>query len=41
VVYRQHRQVRQIVQAVARRPWPEFSVEAISEWLARHPHLAG
>ena len=41
VVYRQHRQVRQIVQAVARRPWPEFSVEAITEWLARHPHLAG
>ena len=37
VVYRQHRQVRRIVQAAARRPWPEFSVEAISEWLARHP----
>jgi dTMP kinase len=41
VVYRQHRQVRQIVQDVARRPWPEFSAEALTEWLARQPGLAG
>ena len=40
-VYRQHQQIRRIVQDAARRPWPEFSVEALSEWLTRHPDLAG
>ena len=40
-VYRQHQQVRQIVQRATRRRWPEFSAEAVSEWLARQPHLAG
>ena len=40
-VYQQHRQVRQIVEQCARRPWPDFSVEALTEWLSRHPDLAG
>ena len=39
VVYRQHQQVRQLVQKAERRPWAEFSAEAVSEWLSRHPHL--
>jgi dTMP kinase len=41
VVYRQHQQVRKIVQGVVRRPWTEFSAEAVREWLTRHPDLAG
>jgi len=40
LVYRQHQQVRRLVQKVARRPWTEFSAEAVSEWLTRHPKLA-
>jgi dTMP kinase len=40
-VYRQHQQVRGLVQDAGRRPWPEFSAEAVSEWLSRHPELAG
>jgi len=41
LVYRQHQQVRQIVQGAARRPWAKFSAEALTEWLTRHPDLAG
>jgi dTMP kinase len=41
VVYRQHQQVRQLVRKRVRRPWTEFSADAVSEWLIRHPHLAG
>jgi dTMP kinase len=40
-VYRQHRQVREIVEHARRRPWPEFSAEALTEWLSRRPDLAG
>jgi hypothetical protein len=40
-VYHQHRGVRQIVEGATRRPWPEFSNEALIEWLARRPDLAG
>lgn len=40
-VYRQHQEVRRIVQAARRRPWPEFSSEALGEWLTRRPVLAG
>jgi dTMP kinase len=40
-VYRQHQQVRRLVQSAIRRPWPEFNAEALSEWLTRHPALAG
>ena len=39
-VYRQHQQVRALVQAAHRRPWREFSSEAVSEWLTRHPDAA-
>jgi hypothetical protein len=39
-VYRQHQQVRRLVQATTRRPWSDFSNEALTEWLTRHPHLA-
>lgn len=41
LVYRQHQQVRRIVQGAARRPWAKFSAEALTEWLTRHPDLAG
>jgi dTMP kinase len=34
-VYRQHQQVRALVQGAARRPWSQFSSEALEEWLAR------
>jgi dTMP kinase len=40
LVYRQHQQVRHLVQHAERRPWAEFSSEAVIEWLARHPALA-
>jgi dTMP kinase len=40
-VYRQHQQVRRLVQSAIRRPWPEFNGEALSEWLTRHQELAG
>jgi hypothetical protein len=33
--------VRRLVQSAIRRPWPEFNAEALSEWLTRHPALAG
>ncbi len=38
-VYRQHQSVRRLVEATPRRPWTEFSGEAIAEWL-RHDPLA-
>ena len=34
-VYRQHRRVRTLVQRAVRRPWAQFSGEAVEEWLAR------
>jgi dTMP kinase len=40
-VYRQHQRVRQLVEAVKRRPWPEYSGEAVSEWLRHDPASAG
>jgi dTMP kinase len=36
-VYRQHQRVRRIVQDAARRPWLEFSAEAVAEWLTHDP----
>jgi dTMP kinase len=36
-VYRQHLEVRQLVQKIERRPWPAFSQEAVSEWVMRQP----
>ena len=38
-VYRLHQQVRELVQAAERRPWPTYSAEALTEWLQRHPDL--
>lgn len=40
-VYRQHQRVRRLVEGATRRPWQEFSAEAVAEWLRRHPELAG
>jgi dTMP kinase len=36
-VYRQHQRVRRIVQEAKRRPWPEYSEEAVAEWLRHDP----
>ena len=38
-VYRQHTLVRALVAETAKRPWPEFSRDAVEEWL-RKPKLA-
>ena len=32
-VYRQHTKVRKLVEQAVKRPWPEFSEEAVEEWL--------
>jgi dTMP kinase len=37
-VYRQHQHVRQLVEDATRRPWPEYSAEAVAEWL-RYDHV--
>jgi hypothetical protein len=34
-VYRQHTHVRQLVEQAAKRPWLEFSEEAVEEWLIK------
>ena len=34
-VYRQHTRVRELVENAAKRPWPEFSEEAVEEWLKK------
>jgi dTMP kinase len=34
-VYRQHQQVRGHVERARKRPWPEYSTDAVAEWL-RH-----
>ena len=36
-VYRQHQQVRALVEQTTRRPWPEYSAEAVAEWLRHDP----
>jgi dTMP kinase len=38
-VYRQHQQVRRLVEHATKRPWPEYSGDAVAEWL-RHDHAA-
>ena len=35
-VYRQHTRVRELVESVAKRPWTDFSKDAVEEWL-RNP----
>ncbi len=32
-VYRQHTRVRELVESVAKRPWTDFSKDAVEEWL--------
>jgi len=34
-VYRQHTQVRALIEAAEKRPWPVFSKDAVEEWLRR------
>ena len=36
-VYRQHRQVRRLLDGATKRTWPEYSSEAVSEWLRHDP----
>jgi dTMP kinase len=38
-VYRQHQQVRRLVEQAKKRPWPEYSSDAVAEWL-RHDRAA-
>lgn len=39
-VYRQHTQVRELVEKAEKRPWPVFSRDAVEEWL-RRPQAPG
>ena len=34
-VYRQHTRVRALVEHAEKRPWPEFSRDAVAEWLTK------
>ncbi|HXG87263.1 MAG TPA: hypothetical protein VNJ02_02920 [Vicinamibacterales bacterium] len=36
-VYHQHQKVRELVEAATRRPWPDYSAEAVAEWLRNDP----
>ena len=36
-VYRQHTYIRKLVEGAQKRPWPEFSREAVEEWLTQPP----
>jgi dTMP kinase len=36
-VYRQHTRVRELVEKVKKRPWPDFSEKAVAEWLTKSP----
>jgi len=36
-VYRQHQRVRELVESATKRPWPEYSAEAVAEWLRHTP----
>lgn len=36
-VYRQHQQLRRLLDGATKRPWPEYSSEAVSEWLRHDP----
>jgi dTMP kinase len=36
-VYHQHQSVRELVEAAERRPWPDYSAEAVAEWLRHDP----
>jgi dTMP kinase len=36
----QHREIREYFQRAQRRSWPEWNVEPVADWLARHPDAA-
>ena len=36
-VYRQHQQVRALVEGAVKRPWPEYSADAVGDWLRHDP----
>jgi dTMP kinase len=36
-VYRQHQRVRRLIEDAPRRPWLEYSVDAVAEWLHHDP----
>lgn len=36
-VYHQHQSVRTLVEGAVRRSWPEFSAEAVADWLRGNP----
>jgi dTMP kinase len=38
-VYRQHTRVRELVEQAGKRPWPEFSEDAVEEWLQKSQTL--
>lgn len=40
-VYRQHTQVRELVEQASKRPWPKFSEDAVKEWLIKSNIQAG
>jgi dTMP kinase len=40
-VYRQHTQVREFVERAGKRAWPEFSMDAVREWLITSNIQAG
>lgn len=40
-LYRQHTQVREFVEGAEKRPWPEFSKDAVREWLITSNIQAG
>ncbi len=35
-IHEQHRQIRDLFQRTERRPWPEWNLEALGDWLGRH-----
>jgi dTMP kinase len=36
-VYRQHQRVRRLVEDASKRPWTEYSLDAVAEWLRHDP----
>jgi len=36
-VFQQHRRARVLFEQATRRPWPEYSTEAVTEWLRHNP----
>ena len=38
-VYRQHTRVRELVEKAEKRPWSEFSKDAVAEWLNKSKTL--